>query len=443
MHPIFVSVTVYAKKSGKPTKAKPGKAGVDFIFAEGRRAPWASQHVAEIQAPTLVWNLPIDDIQRLHDDRLNRAFTMTTGRVRRKIRCDQCTLLVVVASYKGAPATILSDPALRADYDEWEQRVLAFLRKKFGDELVGVVRHTDEANLHVHAFVVPSDFEMRARALHPGHAAADRAMAMALADGETKKTASDAGRVAYKKAMTAFLNDYHVQVGLPCGHTRHGAKNTRRTRADIMTERRAAEGIMRAERLKLEIVAESRRRGLEQAQAEAERQQQGLLAAAQRQVEEIKAEAECQAAEMFEHAKQAGAEAAHELRGAARKEMAAANADRRAAAKELAAAEHERATAAKLGSRVGKFFAGVTGAVGQMRNELKEQQQRERERAMDRVAVLQEDKAEPQRQMQAAERKLLEARESANLARAELERFQALNDSVVADDPENTKTQKI
>ena len=123
--------------------------------------------------------------------------------------------------------------------------------------------------------------------------------------------------------------------------------------------------------------------------------------------------------------------------------MAAANADRRAAAKELAAAEHERATAAKLGSRVGKFFAGVTGAVGQMRNELKEQQQRERERAMDRVAVLQEDKAEPQRQMQAAERKLLEARESANLARAELERFQALNDSVVADDPENTKTQKI
>lgn len=108
---------------------------------------------------------------------------------------------------------------------------------------------------------------------------------------------------------------------------------------------------------------------------------------------------------IFEDAREAGAEAARALRGAARKEMAAVNADRRAAAKELAAAEHER--------------------------------------AVDRVAVLQEDKAELQRQMQALERKPVDARDSANLARAELERFQAQNDCDVADDPENTKTQKI
>ena len=425
--PIFISATLYAKKPRKPTKKGPGKAGVDFVLAEGWRSPWASQHVAEIQAPTIVWTRSAADIQSIHDDRLAKAFTMTVGRVRRCIRPDQCTLLAVVASYRGDPKTVLSDPVLRADYEKWEQLATAFLQRTFDTDLEKVIRHTDEANIHLHGYVVPgeNDFEMRARALHPGHAAEDRVMALALAEGRTKKVAADAGRVAYKKALSAFLDDFYLQVGLPCGHMRHGSMKKRRQRADIMAERRAAEGIELANRHRREIVSAAYDNGLHRGLADADEQKLALHVAAESEAESIKAEAERWAEEAKEQARQDGTNILNKARAAAHAELRTAKTCRQEAAQELAAARQERAIATQIGGHVGAFVAGITGATSKIRQGIVSGAEVDRARATGTIAALQDDKAELQRQIQALQKKLSESRDGAGRMQIELERFQA------------------
>ncbi len=440
--PIFISVTLYAKKPRKPTKKGPGKAGVDFVLAEGCRAPWASQHVAEIQAPTVVWTQSAADIQSIHDDRLARAFTMTVGRVRRRIRRDQCTLLGVVASYRGDPATVLSDPVLRADYEKWEQLALMFLQLTFGADLERVIRHTDEANVHLHGYVVPGedDFEMRARALHPGHAAEDRVVALALAEGRTKKVAADAGRVAYKKAMSAFLDDFHRQVGLPCGHMRRGSMKGRRPRADIMAERRAAEGIEFANRHQREIVSKGYETGLHRGLADADEQNQALIIAAARQAEAIKAEAARLADKMTEQARLDAAKILKKARDVADQ---AAQSCREEAAQELAAARQERATAAHFGDRVGTFMAHFTGAPGRIREEIAGVAEIDRARDAARIDALRADKADLQRQNQALEQKLAASNHWASQAQLELDKIGAQHERDHFDHPEVWTPPKI
>jgi hypothetical protein len=433
--PIFISATLYAKKPRKPTKKGPGKAGVDFVLAEGWRSPWASQHVAEIRAPTIVWSRSAADIQSIHDERLNKAFTMTVGRVRRCIRPDQCTLLAVVASYRGDPKTVLSDPVLRADYEKWEQLATAFLQRTFDTDLEKVIRHTDEANIHLHGYVVPgeNDFEMRARALHPGHAVEDRVMALALAEGRTKKLAADAGRVAYKKALSAFLDDFYLQVGLPCGHMRHGSMKKRRQRADIMAERRAAEGIELANRHRREIVSAAYDNGLHRGLADADEQKLALHVAAEREAESIKAEAERWAEEAKEQARLDAAKILKKARDAADQ---AAQSCREEAAQELAAARKERAAAALFGDRVGTFMAHVTGATGRIREEMASGAKVDQTRDAARIDALRDDGADLRRQIHALEKKLAASNDWASQVRLELERLQSQDERGHFDHPE-------
>jgi hypothetical protein len=299
MFPSFFRITEAAVQ---PTR-KGRKPSVAFLLGEAGRANWASQHISAVEMPDLVWGKHAAEIAALHDERLSQAIIVTSRGHRRAVRVDQNTLLVAIASYKGTPAIVLSDPVMRADYEAWERRVIDFLRKKFPVTLVGIIRHTDEANLHVHAFVLPVEPEMRARALHPGHVAADRIFADALADGQTKKVACKAAKVAYKIAMTRLLDEYNDSVGAPSGHTRYGSRNRRRPHAEIMAEQRAAQAVKSAELRKTEIEARAYCKGMDRARMEFEAHRAALLDRAHAEVAEMKARAEMEAARIREEAR--------------------------------------------------------------------------------------------------------------------------------------------
>src|SRR5690606_18676728 len=142
--------------------------GVDFILAEAERLPDACLHVAQPLPPKTVFGVDVDEVRRLHDERVGAAkATLANGR-QRAIRKDQNSLLTVVASHPSTMDAVGSDPAVEAAVRAWETKTVEWLRDQYGSALVSVIRHVDETHPHLHAFVLPTDPEMRAGRLHPG-----------------------------------------------------------------------------------------------------------------------------------------------------------------------------------------------------------------------------------------------------------------------------------
>ena len=126
----------------------------------------------------------------------------------RRLRKDAPVLLAGVATYP-ARSTGMSD-GVRTDYLAWEVDTIAWLRQRYGDRLQGVVRHEDEAFVHIHFLVVP-DFESgeRMEAIHPGRAAAKAAK-------DAKADAREQNR-RYRAAMRSLQDDFFQAVSV-----RHG-----------------------------------------------------------------------------------------------------------------------------------------------------------------------------------------------------------------------------
>ncbi len=213
---------------------------VDFVLAEAARRADACQHVETPAAPDVLFGQPVEDVRILHDARLAEARTTNKDGKSRKLRVDQHTLMTVVLSHPATVAEMRDSTAVAADVQAWEERSVAWLRAIWGETLVSVVRHTDEAHCHLHAFIVPDGPEMRARLLHPGIAAKDREKEAALAEGADAKTANARGDVAYKAALRAMQDDFWCSVGLPSGLARLGPARRRLTRSEWRTEQAAA-----------------------------------------------------------------------------------------------------------------------------------------------------------------------------------------------------------
>lgn len=165
---------------------------------------------------------------------------------------------------------VRANSAQAAEIEVWEQRSITWLRAKYGDQLLSVVRHTDEAHPHLHAFLLPDDPEMRAKSLHPGHTAKAEARAKAEAEGLDAKASNKLGDRAYCEALRAWQDDYFEAVGAPCGLTRLGPGRRRLTRGQWQAEKAASRAA-----LVVESAAERARRDLAalEAQAASVRQQ--------------------------------------------------------------------------------------------------------------------------------------------------------------------------
>ncbi|MGH6761201.1 MAG: hypothetical protein ACRECW_06365 [Phyllobacterium sp.] len=207
-----------------------------FVFAEARRDPGASVHVANPSLPVVVFGVGVDEVERLHDAAADTAMATPKGGKPRRVQKTQHTLMTVVASHPHTMEEVRSDPEKQREAEDWETRTVAWLRSQYGDKLVSVVRHEDERHFHIHAYIVPDDPAMRASALHPGQCAKASIMAAGPAEGEDLKALNKRGDAAYRAAMRAWQDAYHETVAIACGLTRLGPQRRRLTRAEWQAE---------------------------------------------------------------------------------------------------------------------------------------------------------------------------------------------------------------
>ena len=228
----FIHLETYSRKTDSAGRS------TAFVFDEAERRPDTCQHVAVPVPPSVLFGTSMLDLRRAHDTRVATATTEAVGKTRR-IRVDQHTLGTVVASFPVPWEAVRADPVQADALADWEQRTVAWLHDQYGDQLAAVVRHQDERFPHLHAFLLPADPSMRAKALHPGWSAKTVAVAAAKAEGSDGKTANAKGDAAYKAAMRAWQDSYWQEVGLPCGLARLGPGRRRLTRAAWQTEQAA------------------------------------------------------------------------------------------------------------------------------------------------------------------------------------------------------------
>jgi hypothetical protein len=227
--PQFAHVQSYSRKSNG------GGQSVRQILAEAERDPQYSDHVKEPQPPNVIFGVSPSKVQELHDQMLDRAaieVNLKNGKVaKRGIRKDRHTLLTVVASYPLLSDQVLEGSPDRENYQSWIELNLAWLKKRFGSQLISVIEHTDEKHPHLHAYVLPMDDpECYARNLNPAWAAKSEAEARAKKAGHTPKVALKLGNRAYRARGREWQDDYFKEVGLPAGLTRSGPKRERLSR---------------------------------------------------------------------------------------------------------------------------------------------------------------------------------------------------------------------
>lgn len=233
-------IECYARKADAKGRS------VAFVLDEAERVPQACQHVQNPKPPELVYGVSVDQLRRLHDDRADEARAVVAGGRSRRIRSDQHTLLTVVVSHPALTDAVQHDAALAAEVAAWERSVVTWLRSQWGDDVVTVVRHSDEGHPHFHAYILPSDDAMRAKRLHPGAAAKEVVKAQQAAAGCDAKAANTAGDKAYVAAMRALQDDYYRAVGIPAGQARLGPGRRRLTRAEWHAEKSAAKAAAEA-----------------------------------------------------------------------------------------------------------------------------------------------------------------------------------------------------
>ncbi|MCX8999563.1 plasmid recombination protein [Rhizobiaceae bacterium BDR2-2] len=233
----FVHVESWSRKgnaSGRST---------GFIFAEARRDPDASVHVANPALPVVVYGVDVDEVERRHNVAADLARTTPKGGKPKRIRQDQHTLITVVASHHFTVEEVRDDPLRRRDLARWESLTVRWLKAQYGDQLVSVLRHEDESHWHLHAYVLPSSPDMRASALHPGQWAKAEIMQAGAAGGEDSKAVNRRGDRAYKAAMRLWQDSYYETVAAPCGLTRLGPQRRRLTRAEWKAEQLQARAL--------------------------------------------------------------------------------------------------------------------------------------------------------------------------------------------------------
>lgn len=184
------------------------------ILGEADRQPQYCSHVPEPEQPK--WGCGGPEVLNARMRQIMDQpcpVRARSGKVhQRKRRHDFQCLLAGVISW---PTSFSDLEQLSQEAREHErQRILgcfrdsiSWLRRKYGDQLGGIVSHADEGHPHLHFFVVGA-----CRDLHPG-------LRAEYVDGI--RIASRTEKVKrYAAAMRAYLDEFHAEVGSKYGLAR-------------------------------------------------------------------------------------------------------------------------------------------------------------------------------------------------------------------------------
>lgn len=222
----FIHIETYGKKSAKKAERKNLNRNSDVrqttvagVFSEARRDAGFTSHIEQPHAPALLWGLPLSEVEKLTEEYAEQSYTTDKNGKQKRLRSDASILLAGVVSINREDQEIWHD---------YKQDTFTFLRKKYGDRLKSVIEHLDEANPHIHFYVV-ADVGEKLSDLHDGK------KAVAELSKEEKKNQ----HYHYAKAMSEFQDDFYEQVSKKYGLDRIGEKpKTRLPRNEYLKVRK-------------------------------------------------------------------------------------------------------------------------------------------------------------------------------------------------------------
>ena len=224
VHGQFVRIQTYARVASKKAQqlenakaAAKGKAAKTVwnssdVIAEALRDTGACGHVLEPLPP--VFHYGSEARMRGLVIELEGVADAIQKRTGRKSRKDTAHLLAGVLSYP--------DDAPKGDrYNEWRERSIKWLNKRYGPHLVAILEHLDEANPHLHFYAIEPD-GLDVKRIHEGW--------VAKKDGQE-----------YRAAMRLVQDDYYRDVGSYVGLLRLGPGGERLDRDDYKAMKADAE----------------------------------------------------------------------------------------------------------------------------------------------------------------------------------------------------------
>ena len=264
----FGHVEGYARKGGFDPKTKQRVMSGWDIIEEAERHENATPHIEIPQSPILHFGVMPSVAMKEAADWAEQA----KDAIGRKLRVDGLCITAGVVSF---PAERMDDwPAYRDEAIDW-------CKEKYGDRLMSIVEHIDEAYPHIHFYVVPKigyNFD----SVHDGYRAANEV--------KNKKLKKGAQNTAYKKAMEIWQDELHSACGAKYGLARTGPRRQRLTRDQWKSRQAVAEH-----------VAELMRQATEK-KVDAELQAADLLQNSEKQATELLKKVELQSSALMQDA---------------------------------------------------------------------------------------------------------------------------------------------
>lgn len=224
----FIHIDGYARHGSQQTKKlKNGsvetsrKWSAQEIAAEAMRDIDACLHVAHPKPPVLLHGCSPRQAVQQAEAWADKA----TDAKGRKLRKDGLCLAAGVISLPRE---------MQADWPRFREASIRWLKSQYGERLLSVVEHTDEAHPHLHFYAVPragESFDV----LHRGRSAAAK-----KASEGAKKGAQNA---AYREAMREWQDEFSSAVALDFGLARLGPKRRRLTRGEWKSEKAQAKAL--------------------------------------------------------------------------------------------------------------------------------------------------------------------------------------------------------
>ena len=180
------------------------------ILAEAARVPGNIAHVLNPQKPR--WIIGSKEAVQQRQAAWREQAREASGKA--KLRATSPSLACAVFSWPRG---------WEPEWNAYRNAVIAYQLKKFGPgRMVGAVEHLDEANQHIHVYLVPFDGESFGT-VHPGIAARVRARALP----------GNHVRIAYAAAMVEWQDELWRETGRPHGLLRVGERRKRLTRIEF------------------------------------------------------------------------------------------------------------------------------------------------------------------------------------------------------------------
>ena len=217
----FIHIEDYGRNAAKKTK-NDGKnkkyndetkgRSVSQIISEAKRENGFCPHVEKPEDPILLYGVGLEEVERLaieyHE---NTKIADKNGKVK-KLRTDANILLAGVISLNRENIEI---------WDDYKNDSIAYLKNKYGKNLISVIEHTDEEHQHLHVYCI-QDTGKRFDLLHDGK--------KALFENKDKKKHDQ--NIAYLDSMRAFQEDFYKVVSSNYGLSKDGPRRARMSRSD-------------------------------------------------------------------------------------------------------------------------------------------------------------------------------------------------------------------